>query len=96
VDIEPGVPVTVCIRPEDVIVRNVEDSMPNQLQVQVGGMEFIGSHFATTLHAVGTSLNLSADLSINDVRDLGIAAGATIPVALPPDRLRVFVEPSAA
>jgi iron(III) transport system ATP-binding protein len=56
-------------------------------------MEFIGNHFQTTLHARGTSLNLSADLSINAVRDLGIAAGATIRVALPPERLRVFPQP---
>ena len=43
---------------------------------QVGVMEFIGNHFATTLHAAGTSLNVAADLSMNDVRDLGIAARA--------------------
>jgi iron(III) transport system ATP-binding protein len=95
VDMGPDIPVTVCIRPEDVIVRNVGDGVPNQLQVQVGVMEFIGNHFATTMHAVGTNLNFAADLSINDVRDLRIAPGATIPVALPPDRLRVFVEPPA-
>lgn len=53
-------------------------------------MEFIGNHFATTLHVVGTNLNVSADLSINDVRDLGIASGKTIHIALPPERLRVF------
>ncbi len=49
--------------------------------VQVGVMEFIGNHFATTLHASGTSLNFSADFSINAVRDLGISSGATIEVA---------------
>ena len=59
-------------------------------------MEFIGNHFATTLHAVGTSLNISADLSINDVRDLGIAPGGTIRIALPPERLRVFADSRAA
>ena len=64
--------------------------------VQVGVMEFIGNHFATTLHAVGTSLNFSADLSMNDVRDLGIASGGTIEVAIPPNRLRVFAQPPVA
>ena len=51
---------------------------------------------ATTLHANGTSLNFSADLSINDVRDLGITPGSTIDVRLPPNRLRVFAQPPAA
>jgi iron(III) transport system ATP-binding protein len=94
--IGPDAPVTVCLRPEDVVVRNVAAGTPNRLLVQVGVMEFIGNHFATTMHAVGTNLNFAADLSINDVRDLGIASGATIPVMLPPDRLRVFIEPPQA
>ena len=91
-----GAPVTVCLRPEDVVVRNVARAADNRLTVQVGVMEFIGNHFSTTLHAVGTSLNFSADLSMNDVRDLGIASGGTIEVALPPDRLRVFAQPPVA
>jgi iron(III) transport system ATP-binding protein len=92
-ELAAGAPVTVCLRPEDVVVRDVPAAGPNVLAVQVGVMEFIGNHFQTTLHARGTSLNLSADLSINAVRDLGIAAGATIRVALPPERLRVFPQP---
>ena len=91
-----GSPVTVCLRPEDVVVRNLQEYPGNRLTVQVGVMEFIGNHFATTLHAVGTSLNFSADLSMNDVRDLGITSGATIEVALPPGRLRVFAQPPVA
>ncbi len=90
-----GAAVTVCLRPEDIVVRAVEDGRPNRLAMQVGVMEFIGNHFSTTLHAVGTSLNLSADLSINDVRDLGISPGSTITVMLPPERLRVFPDPPA-
>jgi len=94
VSLGQGAPVIVCLRPEDVVVRNVKED--NRLSVQVGGMEFIGNHFATTLHANGTNLNFSADLSINDVRDLGITPGSTIDVGLPPNRLRVFAQPPAA
>jgi iron(III) transport system ATP-binding protein len=96
VPLGPGAPVTVCLRPEDVVVRDVAGHPGNRLAAQVGVMEFIGNHFATTLHAVGTNLNFSADLSMNDVRDLGIAAGATVQVALPPERLRVFAQPPVA
>jgi len=91
-----GTPVTVCLRPEDVVVRDIRPDRPNVISVNVGVMEFVGNHFATTLHANGTSLNLSADFSINLVRDLGIAAGATIDVMLPPDRVRVFAAPPDA
>jgi iron(III) transport system ATP-binding protein len=93
VDRPAGTAVTVCLRPEDVAVRDVGPGAANVLDARVGVMEFIGNHFSTTLHAVGTSLNLSVDLSMNAVRDLGIAPGAVIPVRLPPERLRVFLEP---
>jgi len=96
VGVGAGAPVTVCLRPEDVVVRDAQPGRPNTLDMQVGVMEFIGNHFSTTLHAIGTGLNLSADLSINDVRDLGISSGKTIPAMLPPERLRVFAVPPAA
>jgi iron(III) transport system ATP-binding protein len=84
-----GTPVTICLRPEDVVVRSV-DGQANALEVDVGVMEFMGNHFTTAMHVVGSQLSLSADLSINDVRDLGIRPGGRINVALPTDRLRVF------
>ena len=90
-----GAPVTVCLRPEDVVVRNLDAYRANRLTAQVGVMEFIGNHFSTTLHAVGTGLSISADFSMNDVRDLRIAAGGTIQVVLPAERLRVFPQPPA-
>lgn len=83
-------PVTVCLRPEEVVVRNVHNEAAHVFEAQVGVMEFIGNHFAATLHVVGTNLNVSADFSLNDVRDLGLASGKTIRIGLPPERLRVF------
>ncbi|MGE3934526.1 MAG: putative 2-aminoethylphosphonate ABC transporter ATP-binding protein [Rhodospirillaceae bacterium] len=94
-DFGAGTALTICMRPEDVVVRGAAEAPVNRLEVSVGVMEFLGNHFSTTLHANGTSLNLSADLSMNDVRDLGIAPGGTIAVELPPDRLRVFAQPQA-
>lgn len=96
IELATGAPLTVCLRPEDVVVRDLDHGRANVLDAQVGVMEFIGNHFATTLHAAGTSLNFSADLSINDVRDLKITPGGSIRVALPPERLRVFADPPAA
>lgn len=91
----PGTPVTVCLRPEDVVVRNTAAANGNVLDADVGVMEFIGNHFSTTLHLLDSNLNLSADFSINDVRDLAIRSGSRIRVALPPERLRAFAAHAA-
>jgi iron(III) transport system ATP-binding protein len=85
----PGTQVTICVRPEDVVVREASASS-NVFEVDVGVMEFMGNHFTTTMHILGSNLNISADLSMNVVRDLGIKPGARIQAALPSDRLRVF------
>jgi iron(III) transport system ATP-binding protein len=85
----PGTEVTICLRPEDVIVRDCQLAS-NSFDVDIGVMEFMGSHFSTTLHLTGTNLSISADLSMNDVRDLNIMPGARVRAALPADRLRVF------
>ena len=50
----------------------------------------MGNHFSTTLHVLGSNLNISADLSMNDVRDLGIKPGVRAKAVLPAERLRVF------
>jgi iron(III) transport system ATP-binding protein len=84
-----GTLVTICVRPEDVVVRETSASS-NVFEVDVGVMEFMGNHFSTTMHILGSNLNISADLSMNDVRDLGIKPGARVKAALPSERLRVF------
>ena len=78
------------------MVNGLDGQQTNRLDMQVGVMEFVGSHFSTVLHAQGTSLNVTADLSMNDVRSLGLVAGRSIPVLLPPDRLKVFIHPPRA
>ena len=55
-------------------------------------MEFVGNHFSTVLHAASTNLNISADFSMNDVREFGLAAGGAVRGRLPPERLRVFAD----
>jgi len=86
-------PVTVCIRPEDVVVRGINGDAGNVFEADVGVMEFVGNHFTTMLHVRGTGLNVSADLSMNDVRDLGVRPGGSIRASLPIERLRVFATP---
>jgi iron(III) transport system ATP-binding protein len=86
-----GGAVTVCLRPEDVQVRGLQPRQSNVLQARIANLEFLGSFCRAELRLdVAEPLELSADFSINAMRDLSLAVGMSIPVALPPDRLRVF------
>lgn len=86
----PDTPVTVCLRPEDVVVRDSPHGAANRFVAQVGVMAFLGHHFVTTLHVLGTPLHVLANLSIHDVRDLEMASGKTISISLPPRTVARF------
>ena len=88
----PGSNVTLAIRPEDVVVRNVQPAMPNSLQVRVADIEFLGAFCRVGLAIDGDAGKpaLVADFSINVVRDLSIVEGMDLRIALPPERIRVF------
>ena len=86
----PGHPVTLAIRPEDVVVRNVAPGTPNSAEVRVTDIEFLGSFCRVGLAPAGNAPALLADFSINVVRDLGISPGQSLLISLPPDRIRVF------
>jgi iron(III) transport system ATP-binding protein len=86
-----GQPVTVAIRPEDIVFNNVNGTEDNSLEVNVDEMEFLGSFVRATLGSpVLEDRHLQADMSINLVRRMRIEQGAQIPVILPEDRIRVY------
>jgi iron(III) transport system ATP-binding protein len=92
-DVRPGVghDVTLAIRPEDIVVRGVAADTPNSFAATVADIEFLGSFCRVGLALDGDArAPLLADFSINVVRDLAIAEGMSLRVALPPERLRVF------
>ncbi|GMQ77308.1 MAG: putative 2-aminoethylphosphonate ABC transporter ATP-binding protein [Gammaproteobacteria bacterium] len=86
-----GSSVTVAVRPEDIVVRNVETGTANGFDARIVEMEFLGSFYRVSLAAesIGEA-EIIADLSINDVRDLSLAKDQTIAVAVPPERIHVF------
>ncbi len=96
IDIQPGPgnDVTLAIRPEDVVVRNVVAGAANSFAVRVADIEFLGSFCRVQLAHDGDKTMVLADFSINVVRDLGVAEGMELLVSLPPERIRVF--PAAA
>ena len=87
----PGARVTLALRPEDVAVRNVARDGANGFEARIVNMEFLGSFYRVQLEADDVDKSrITADLSINDVRDLSLARDMTIAVALPRERIRVF------
>jgi iron(III) transport system ATP-binding protein len=84
----PGSAVRLCIRPEDVRVRDLPAGAANRIAVEVAELDFVGAFCRAVLKA--GELMVSADFSSNLVRDLGVAPGRRLDIALPPDRLRVF------
>ena len=87
----PGNPVQLCIRPEDVRVRDLPADVPNRLPIEVAHLDFVGSFCRASLTVqAAPSLALNADFSSNLIRDLAVTVGSRLDVALPPDRLRVF------
>jgi len=85
----PGTAVGVCVRPEDVAVRNLGPVTPNRLAAEVATLDFLGPFCRATL-SLGRGERIVADFSSNLMRDLGVAEGQRIEVALPPERLRLF------
>ena len=86
--LSPGAKVRLCIRPEDVRVRDLPADVPNRLTVEVAELDFVGAFCRASLRA--GEVAMTADFSSNLMRDLGVERGRKLDIALPVDRLRVF------
>ena len=86
-----GSDVTVALRPEDVIVAPDEEEAPNVYLARFDSMEFLGSFVrAEVTIEAAQSQRLSAELSANVVRQLGLEPGHRHRVVIPPERIRIF------
>src|SRR5580704_8233617 len=87
----PGTAVRLCIRPEDVRVRDLPADAVNRVAVDVADLDFVGAFCRAMLKVrAAPDVTMTADFSSNLIRDLGVQLGSHLDVALPPDRLRVF------
>jgi iron(III) transport system ATP-binding protein len=90
-DLAEGALVTVCVRPEDILVRDVRSTSRNALDVTVTDMEFLGFFFRARLALRGTSgVAFHANFSINLVRDFDVQVGRSMTIAFHEERLHVF------
>ena len=86
-----GAKVRLGFRPEEVQTRNLTPVSANRIEARVALLDYLGSFTRVVLEPVAApGLRLAADLSANAMRDLSIAEGQTITIALPPDSLRAF------
>jgi len=88
----PGTPVTMAIRPEDIVVRSAGDQAPNLVSARVSGLEFRGPHYRLTLQLAGggDGQTLQADVPTEALRRLAIREDMDMAIQLPPDRIRVY------
>ena len=90
-DLRPGQNVTICIRPEDILVAGVKGDDPQAFEVTVTSMEFLGAfHRCHLMPKGGNGVGFDADLSANLARRLGVETGGSLHVTLPPDLMRVY------
>src|SRR5262245_57360383 len=88
-----GDPVRVGLRPEEVRVRNIDASTPNQIAAKVSLLDFLGSFCRAKLEPdAAPGVAILADFSANLMRDLSVAEGQKLTIALPPESLRVFAK----
>jgi iron(III) transport system ATP-binding protein len=87
----PETPVTVAIRPEDILVEGATSAPENAFEAEIAQIDFLGSYVRARLAAaVIGEAPLHADFSINLVRRMALAEGRRLPVSLPRERLRIY------
>ncbi len=86
-----GAPVQVAVRPEDIIARGVAADEANAFEATVEDLEFLGSSLRVDL--AGENLGgqrLTADLSVNLMRELALEPGHGVTVRIPAERIRLY------
>ena len=88
-----GTLVRIGLRPEEVRVRNIDATTPNQIATRVELLDFLGSFCRARLEPEATpGIAILADFSANLMRDLSVAEGQKLTIALPPESLRLFAK----
>jgi iron(III) transport system ATP-binding protein len=83
--------VLVSFRPEDVMFRGLDDTTENRLQGYIESVDFLGAFSRARVRVDGfDGAVFEADLSANMLRDFGVDAGSTLPLALPRNRICIY------
>jgi iron(III) transport system ATP-binding protein len=90
-DGEPGRPVLVYLRPEDVLARPLSEGDPNVFEAEIDKIEFLGPYclVRVTSEALG-ACKLTVYLSLNYLAEQRLDVGDRLPLRLMPERMRIF------
>jgi iron(III) transport system ATP-binding protein len=90
-----GAPVTLAIRPEEIVVGPGADGGQNRLVMRICGLQFLGAFTRLSLALPGAPEPLlECDVAASALAELGAAEGVLLPLALPPGALRLFAAAS--
>jgi iron(III) transport system ATP-binding protein len=90
-DFAAGQAVQIAVRPEDIVARGVTRGDQNAFTADVEDLEFLGSSLRVDL--TGKELDgrtLTADLSVNLMRELELEPGHDVTVRIPPERITLY------
>ncbi len=90
-ELQPGTPILVAVRPEDIRIGSLNPDLPNTTTAHVEEVQLQGSFYRLKLGLKGLDETpLIAEVSTNMMRDLDIKIGSSLDVHLPPQFLRVY------
>ena len=86
-----GDAVQIAVRPEDIVARAVTADQANAFSATVEELEFLGSFLRVELTGANIgNMRLTADLSVNLMRELDLAPGHEIRVRIPAARIKLY------
>ena len=94
VPVPAGAPVTLGIRPEEIIVGPAARDADNRIVGRVAGVQFLGAFTRIRLDLGESAPPLECDLAMGALADVGAKEGMELPLALRADALRVFPDPA--
>jgi iron(III) transport system ATP-binding protein len=97
----PGSEVMLAVRPEELRIERQDTGMSNVLLTEVRSVEFMGPHYRLLVHyqhhaEEGRAVNLVVHLPRHATMHHELRVGATVPVYVPADALRVFHLPQGS
>ena len=91
-----GAPVTLAIRPEELVIGPAAQRQENRLALRVRAVQFLGAFTRLTLALPGDDgAAIECDVAAGALAEVGAKEGGELWLALPPAALRVFREPGA-
>jgi iron(III) transport system ATP-binding protein len=91
VNFRSGAPVTVFLRPEDVVVSGAENPAPDSFAGRIENIEFLGALCRLGIRVDGIATQLViADFSPRDMETFRIERGRPVRVTLPASSIRIF------